>query len=242
MLFARVIKRGTLFAVTALPLALGLSGCFDLSQSVAIGRTGAGQYKVAVSAGGLVGRAMRDNNDAITIGRGHAKNAHVVTRTQSQDGKVTQTSTIAFKSLSDLHLGDDLMSLRVTHRDFFGLGPAHAVFRRTVLVGNVRAAQARQHDMGNDFGHAVLQTMFGDHAYVFAVTVPGSIEKIAPLRIGGHTITPKVTGDFYHGRTITWRMPLADMLSAKMLVFEVEFSAFGTFSDAQSVPDDAAVL
>lgn len=242
MVFAQRIKGALQLAVTALPLALGLSGCFDLSQSVAIGRTGAGQYNVAVSAGGLVGRAMRDNHDAITIGRGNAKDNVVKTQTRSQDGKVTQTSTIAFKSLSDLHLGDDVMSLRVKHRDFWGLGPAHVVFRRTVLVGNARAAQAREHDMGNDLGHDVLQTMFGDHTYVFAVTVPGSIEKIAPLRIGGRTITPKVTGDFYHGHTITWRMPLADMLSAKMLSFEVDFSAFGTFTDAQSVPDGAAVL
>lgn len=240
--FARRIRNGALFAVAALPLTLGLSGCFDLAQSVAIDRTGAGQYKVAVTAGGLVGRAMKDNHSAIGIGRGHAKNNHAVTRTETRDGKVIQTSTIAFKSLSDLRLGDDLMSLRVKGRDFLGLGPAHAVFRRTVLVANVRAEQAREHAMGNNLGHEILQTIFGDHQYVFRVTVPGSVEKAVPVRVGGHTITPHVAGDFYNGHTVTWRMNLADMLVAKRLTFEVDFAALGTFSDTQSVLEDAEVL
>ena len=49
-----------------------------------------------------------------------------------------------------------------------------------------------------------------------------------------------VSGDFYHGHTITWAMPLATLFSAKDLTFEVDYAAWGAFTDAHSQPTGSA--
>jgi hypothetical protein len=218
-------------------LSLGLSGCFDLAQKVEIGRDGAGRYKVAITAGGIVGDALKEK--PVTI----EKHDHAVTTTRETDGKVTQTTVIDFKTLSDLRLSDEVMSLHVLEHSFFGLGPTHVRFRRTFLVGNARKANADRMGEGDDEASTqILAGMFGDHTYTFSVTVPGSILRIAPVRLGGKRIEPQVSGDFYHGHTITWTMPLYRMLSETLLTFEVDFSAYGSFSDVQSAPEAATSL
>ena len=54
------------------------------------------------------------------------------------------------------------------------------------------------------------------------------------LKVDGVEIKPEVTGDFYRGHTIRWRMPLARMLMAREIVFEADFSAIGSFKDVTS--------
>jgi hypothetical protein len=83
-------------------------------------------------------------------------------------------------------------------------------------------------------GRAILSGMFGEHEYSFSVTLPGSIDRIAPLKVNGVEVKPDVSGDFYHGHTIVWRMPLALMLEAKRLDFEADFSALGSFADVRT--------
>lgn len=219
-------------AAIVIALSLALSACFDLTQKVSIGRDGSGHYEIAVTAQGLLGEALKDKHDTVV----DLRHNHARTRTSESNGRVTQTATIDFKSLSELHLSDEALSLTNHGASFFGLGPSHLTFRRTFLVDRARRENSRRDD-DERMGTALAQSIFGDHTYVFSVTVPGSIERIAPLRIGRTTIRPTVTGDFYNGQTITWRMPLYTMLQAKMLTFEVDFSACGSFADAQSVPE-----
>ena len=66
------------------------------------------------------------------------------------------------------------------------------------------------------------------------MTLPGTIDSISPVTIGGVTVKPEVTGDFYSGHTITWRMPLYMMISAHALTYEVEYSAYGFMANAQT--------
>jgi len=47
---------------------------------------------------------------------------------------------------------------------------------------------------------------------------------------------PDDTGDYW-SHTVIWRMPLYTMLQAKLLLFEVDPSAYGFFPDAQSLPE-----
>lgn len=231
------LRQGRL-APPLLVLCVFLTGCFDLAQRVTIDRGGAGHYAVAVSASGLVGEALKDKPVHIDAHDG----AKVVTRITDKDGRVTQTSTIAFKQLSDLKLSDEAISLHVLGHSVFGLGPTHVRFRRTFLVNHARRENAKR--MGNDvnMGSQIMASVFGDHTYVFSVTVPGSILRIAPVKLGGIAVVPAVTGDFYHGHTVTWTMPLYHVLREKMLTFEVDFSAYGSFKDAQSIPKDATAL
>ena len=224
-------------AALIVALSLALSACFDLSQKVAIDRTGSGSYQVTIAAKGIVGEALKEKPADLE------KHDRAVTTTREDNGMVTQTSTVAFKSLADLKLDNELMSLRVLGHGFFGLGPAHVRFRRTFLVGNARRANADRMGDSSDMGSQVLASMFGGHTYSFAVSVPGSILRIAPVKLDDHTVvTPTVTGGFYHGHTVTWTMPLDRMLARKSLTFEVDFSAYGSFSDVQSTPEGAASL
>ena len=209
-------------------IATGLSGCFDLTQKVAIGRDGSGQYQMSLTAEGLMGEALKDG-DILQVRRGH-----VVSNTVIANGHVTRTSSVDFKSLNDLTVPDEAMGVRVLGHELFGLGPTDAVFVRTFLVQNAkRRGEARASDDANN--DALAASIFGDHVYTFSVTLPGSINWIAPVKIGNAVVKPEVTGDYFQ-HTVTWRIPLFSLFTAKRLRFEVGFSAWGSFGDAQSMP------
>jgi hypothetical protein len=218
------------FALSAVLVAVatGLSGCFDLVQHVAIARDGSGQYETAISAQGFVGEALR-NKTADLTGQNRA-----VTTTSDVNGTVTQRSVVDFKSLSNLAFSDQVIDLSVRGHSLFGVGPTEVTFRRSFHVDRARAEHHDDDQQSSAMGRGIAQSILGDHAYVFSVTLPGSIERIAPIVIAGQTIQPQVTGDFYHGNTITWRMPLYLMTMAHALTFEVDFSAYGWFTNVET--------
>jgi len=205
--------------------AFTLSACFDLDQDVAVHRDGSGHYRVAVTAEGELGQAMKTDKRNVL-----APNAAQSAVTVSGN-RVTKTSSVDFASLSALKLDDEQVSLKVLSAGFLGITPSHVRFRYVMRIGHVRRAQP-----GGDEGvsKAVMSGMFGDHHYRFTATLPGSIERIAKVEIGGVEIKPEVSGDFYHGHTVRWQMPLARMLTAQQIVFEADFSAIGAFKDVTS--------
>ncbi len=211
---------------------LALSGCFDLTQKLSIGRGGGGRYETAIAANGLLGEALKDNKSAIAL-----KQNRATTRTVVRDGKVTQTAIIDFKSVADLRLSDESVSLTNHGASWLGLGPSHVTFRRTFLVDRARRQNAPRAAEGDKFGGELAQTMFGDHVYAFSVSVPGSVERANDLHVGRSTIRPQIRSDGLSATTVTWRMPLYALLQAKLLTFEVDFSAYGLFPDAQSLPE-----
>jgi hypothetical protein len=219
--------RGARLAVVLTVASLGLSGCFDLTQDVAISRDGSGHYRIALTAQGIIGEGLKNASIVDT------KHNHAELATTNANGKVTRTALVKFHSLNDLALSSEAMSLTVTGHDFFGLGPAHVAFRDTFHVDQAKKESAQTGE-DSGMGRQIAQSILGDHSYVFSVTVPGSIEHIAPVVIGSDIVQPTVTGDFYHGHTVTWHMPLADLIDAKALRFEVDFVAYGLFGDAQT--------
>lgn len=211
-------------------LSLMLSACFDITQRLSIGRTGAGQYQIAITANGLLGEALKNNRSAIAL-----KHNAVKTRVIAKDGNVTQVATIDFKSLSDLRLSDESLSIANHGRSWFGLGPSHVTFRRTLLVDRARRENVPKTAEEDRFGNELAQTMFGNHTYVFSVTVPGSVDRAPPVRIGKRIVNAQIGGGTLD-RTVTWRIPLFALLQAKLLTFEIDFSAYGSFPDSQSLP------
>jgi len=206
--------------------SLGLTGCFDLAQKVAIHRDASGTYAIAVSADGIVGDGLDRKHADINIDDEiDAKGVTTVTH----DGDVTtQTKTVAFRDLSDLHLGDEKLSLRVIGKD----GDATRVaFHRSFRIDHDRDNR----DDARGFGRDVVHSIFGDHQYTFAVWLPGKIDRIAPVKLGNRAVVPVVWGDAA-GHTIIWKMPLSDMLLDGNIDFDVDFAANGRFRDTQSLP------
>jgi hypothetical protein len=209
-------------------VAVGLSGCFDLVQRVSIARDGSGQYETSISAVGIVGEALR-NKSADLTGQNRA-----VTTTSDVNGNVTQRSVVDFKSLSNLAFSDQYMSVMVRRHSLLGVGPPELTFTRSFHVDRARHEHDEDWQQSGNMGREVAQSILGDHTYVFSVTLPGSIERIAPIVIAGQTVQPQVTGDFYHGHTVTWRMPLYLMTMAHALTFQVDFSAYGWFANVET--------
>jgi hypothetical protein len=202
-----------------------LTGCFDLEQKIALNRDGSGSYEVAVTAEGMIGEAMKKEriiNDA---------KQPVQSETEVKNGFVVHREHMSFTQLSDLSLSDEDVALTVHGRDFFGFGPTHASFRRIVHSADAEKARASSKDKDSE---EALSLLFGNHTYTFSVTLPGSIERIAPVKVAGVTVQPEVTGDFYHGHTITWRMPLHMMFAENNVTFAVDFAAVGSFEDSRS--------
>jgi hypothetical protein len=228
-----ILKYRVIRAALVLACSLSLSGCFDLTQKLSVGRGGGGRYEMAITANGLLGEALKDNKSGIRLKQNNAR-----THTVVHGDKTTQTAVIDFKSLSNLRLSDESLSLTNHGASWFGLGPSHVTFRRTFLVDRARRENAPRQSSDDRFGAELVQTMFGDHVYAFSVSVPGSVERANDLHVGHSTIKPQIRSDGLSAHTVTWRMPLSALLQAKLLTFQVDFSAYGAFPDAQSLPGD----
>ncbi|HEY8948581.1 MAG TPA: hypothetical protein VIM56_06825 [Rhizomicrobium sp.] len=218
----RLISLGAVVACT-----VGLSGCFDLSQKVAIGGDGSGGYQIAVTADGLVGEGIRKHHADMDFD----DDMPMHTRVSVVDGKSVQTSGTAFHDLSDLRLSDETISLHVKGKKLLGLGGTEVNFHRSFHIDSAR----RHHDEDSDdhIGKDILTSMFGDHTYTFSVWLPGSVDHINPIYVGSQEVKPVVTQDG-NGHLITWRMKLTDMFLADELNFDVDFTAHGNFHDTQT--------
>jgi hypothetical protein len=228
MFFAGFLPKRMLPVAVVVAGAAGLSGCFDLEQRVGLHSNGSGTYAVVVAADGIVGDGLEKKPADIDVGDNRAVR-HVVRHGE----RIVETSEVAFKDLSDLKLDDETLSLHVKGKKFLGLGGTEVNFHRSFHVDHAR--RHRENDDDSNLGHDILQSMFGDHTYTFAVWLPGDIEHVAPVRVGDHIVQPVVQSDRY-GHTITWKMKLTDMFLADRLDFDVDFAAHGDFHDTQSGP------
>lgn len=221
------ILRFALVAVTA----CALTGCFDLGQDVTVARDGSGQYTMTIMVEGAMADAIKSAKSGSSDNPLAPNKATV--KTSALNGKVIKTATADFKSFSDLKLKDERMSLKVLDAGFLGITPKLVRFRHSFAVGNARAERSGMSKSDEQMGQQMLAGLLGNHQYSFSVTVPGTIERIAPLNVGGVFIPAEVTGDYWH-HTVTWNMPLTRMIMAKDVVVEVDFSAVGSFADAQT--------
>jgi hypothetical protein len=228
--FAIFAPKKLLSVGAVIACAVGLSGCFDLGQKVAIGRDGSGGYAISVAADGIVGDGLRQHHAKIDVG-----GQQLASRIAVVDGKTVQTSGTAFHDLSDLRLGDETISLHVKGQKMLGLLGTQVEFHRSFNIDRARHRNMDDDDNGN-LGHDILTSMFGDHTYTFSVWLPGTIDHINPVMIGDQEVKPTVTQDG-DGHTVTWRMKLADMFLANELDFDVDFTAHGNFHDAQTQYD-----
>lgn len=219
-----MVSRGT--TVVLAVAVIGLSGCFDVVQKVGIGRDGSGRYQVAASGEGVVGDALK--NEKLVNRQNHA-----VMTTSDVNGQVTRMATVDFNALSDLAFSDETMGLNVTSRDFFGLGPSHVAYTARLMIGKAKSENPRT-AAANDIGEGVAKAVLGDHTYTFSVTVPGDVERALPITLGDTTYQPTIVGDFYNGRAVTWRLPLYALVGAQTIDFEVDFWAWGFFSNTKS--------
>ena len=217
--------RDAFVAMVLAVAGVGLSGCLDLVQTVSVDRTGAGRYQISATAQGFVGEALK--NEKLVN-----KQNHAVMATTTANGKVTRMATVDFKSLSDLAFSDETMNLTVKSRDLFGLGPSHVAFVTNVMIDKAKH-ENQQAAAADNVGEEVAQSILGDHTYVFTATVPGSVEYASPVTLGKDIYQPVVTGDFF-GHTVTWKIPLYALVSSQAIHFEVDFWAWGTFTDTKS--------
>lgn len=202
---------------------LALTGCFDLDQKLALNRDGSGLYEVTLTADGMIGEALKNE---VLISEGKGK---VVRETEIVNGHAVHRERIAFANLSDVGLADEDVAVTVHGNNLFGLLPKSANFRRVVHSADVRNEKSPE----DKDDSAALAAVFGQHMYTFSVSLPGSIDRVEPLKVGGTIVRPEITGDFFR-HTVTWRMPLYMMFAEDEVVFSVDFSAYGTFSDARS--------
>ena len=227
--FALFVPKRLVSLGAVVACAIGLSGCFDLGQKVAIGRDGSGGYAVSVAADGIVGDGLRKD---------HAKfdtdeDMPMVTRIAVIGDKTVQTSGTAFHDLSELRLDDETISLHVKGQRLLGLAGTEMNFHRSLNIGNARKHHLDSDDDGG-MGKDILTSMFGDHTYTFSVWLPGSIDHINPVMVADHEVKPTITQDG-DGHTITWRMKLTDMFMSDEMDFDVDFTAHGNFHDTASV-------
>ncbi|MDE2463027.1 MAG: hypothetical protein KGO02_04855 [Alphaproteobacteria bacterium] len=216
--------------VTCVSLALSLGGCFDIHQSLQVNRDGGGSYAVSVTAQGLVGEALAEK----PLRMSGLPSAEIFV--DRMHGQVRQTTRVRFTGLDKLKLPDETISLRVLGHSFFGLGPAHVQLRQTLLLANARRMILAMTGQSSSSVAPGMVGRFQKDVYVFSVTLPGSVLRANPLKLDRYRIVPTIRGNFWNGHTVTWRVPLVLLLDRSILRFDVEFSAYGHFTDVVSLP------
>src|ERR1700742_3343313 len=68
MNFALFAPKKLLSVGAVIACAVGLSGCFDLGEKVAVGRDGSGGYALSIAADGIVGDGLRKKPSKVDIG------------------------------------------------------------------------------------------------------------------------------------------------------------------------------
>src|SRR5277367_5772225 len=111
--FAQLLPTRALTAVVVAGTAVGLSGCFDLTQKVAVHQGDSGTYDVEIAAQGIVGDALADKHHHVDIG----DDDEGVTHVQRKGDVTVRTTEFAFKDLGGLKLGDETMNLRVKGKE-----------------------------------------------------------------------------------------------------------------------------
>ncbi|HWA89769.1 MAG TPA: hypothetical protein VG889_07030 [Rhizomicrobium sp.] len=230
--FAGFLGKRGLFVAVAGVTAVGLSGCFDFEQRVALHRDGSGTYAQQVAADGMVGRAIDRKHGDIDFDDDDDAGGVRVLRVAHRDGKTLQISERRFHDFSDLKLGDETLGLHVKGKT--ADGETEVNFRREFQINHARH---RHDDDAKGFGRDVLETMFDGHTYKFAVWLPGRIEHIAPVRVAGREVHPTVWADAT-GHTVMWKMDLSDAFLADTVAFDVDFAAKGEFHDTKSRPGE----
>src|ERR1700742_1290575 len=180
MSFAGFLPKRVLPVAVVVVSAAGLSGCFDLQQNMAVRRNGSSTYAIAVTAEGMVGKALNKHNADIDLN--DDGDNHAVTHITRNGDKVTQVSEVVFRDLSDLKFGDEKTSMHVLGKNDSG---TQVNFHRTFQIDHAR--KDRDED-DEGFGRDVLHSIFGDHTYTFTVWLPGTVQRIAPLRVNDQIV------------------------------------------------------
>jgi hypothetical protein len=212
------------FAVLAATACL-LTACFDMDQKISINSDGSGTYEMAISAEGPIGDALKkDTKDSNNMFGSQGKESTTV-----KGDKVTKSVHRDFRSLNDIALKDEEVSIHYLHPTWWGWGPTHLRFLRVFNIDASRTGQSGGPDPNDPQAKAAMAAIFAGHTYAFTLTLPGSIESAQPLNVNGTEVKPEINGG-----TIVWRMPLSTLMGAKKLVFDVEFSSSSVVPDAKT--------
>ena len=190
-------------AALLLAVSVGLSGCFDLTQKVAIDRSGAGPLpgrdrRARARRCGAEGKARHLRQRTAQHGH-HDHRREERPRHPDHRPSPSRASRIC-------RLSDEVISLRVLGRSLLRARPRPCPLpphlpRRQCAPRQCRTASAAVTRWARRSWPVSVRR---PHLHVLAVTLPGSILRIAPVKLGDALVVPTVTGDFYHGHTVTW--------------------------------------
>ncbi len=198
----------------ALAGALVLGACFDIEQRVVVRDNGSGSISIrVVTEDVLPDSAGLQQMLNTTVGP-------VRMRDYSEDGQFIHEEDLDFSSLSEVSLQDDAITLDIRDRTLWGAGPTRATLTRTL------SAPGR-----NDDALGLVRMALRGHTYVYSMTVPGLIESIEPVLIGGLQAPAERSGN-----TVTWRIPLEALIGVETITFTIKFTTFGALTAAKTKP------
>ena len=204
MLHALARRAGAGIRIVAALASFTLAGCFDLEQDLTVKGSGAGSFVVTLRMDPTFKDALQNET---MLG---AQKAPVEVTRAVKDGQYVQTERVTFNSLSELELPNETLSIVSNGAELFGVGP-----KDLTLTRKIENAGADSNSSG------MMRTVFADRTYTFKASLPGWIGKAYPLTIGDEQIAPQVNGS-----TVSWQIPMSKAITAKELVYKVDFYAF----------------
>ena len=202
MLHQRYLERCLSRLAVLCGAATLLAGCFDVQLGLKLHNDGSGAVTTRI----ILSKEM---TDMAAAGRSKPMPAllgkdkrNVRTTSEIHNGQLVTEETVGFARLSDVPLSDDNIEVTNLGRTFFG-----------AVRSRIRWSLESTHSNPNAGDMKGMAAFLAGHTFTLSMDIPCHVEKASDVSINGISMAPSVHGDWMHGSTVRWQVPLATLFA-----------------------------
>lgn len=206
-----------------LVMAFSLAGCFDIQFDVTLHSDGSGNIRTTAEMSKELSGLMQMDKDK----KGKTKdrdlsilaknNKNVAVETSVKGGRVTAIERKAFKSLSDLSLGETRLEVVDLGRSFPGVDRTRVRWLSSADFKGMSKDNPEARD-------PMILNFFKGYAYALTLRLPCNVTNANEMKLGTVTVKPEIAKRWNNESTVKWTVPMDALLAAESgpPVFEVE--------------------
>ena len=186
-----------------------ISGCIDIEEKVQINPNGSGTLSINVIVDPMLAEELKKQRFLDIPGK------QVLIKNIIRGEKFYHIESTHFRSLGELKMVDEIISIAVTKKGFMGLGENEAIF---------------EHFMNFSESSKEDAALMVGHYFNYTVELPGRIKKAYPAILNEIEVEPEIKEN-----RVVWNIPLDLFIKSGRAFFRAAFKGKFNFpSDIQS--------
>lgn len=210
----KIIKTIFIYGV----FAVFVSGCIELEEKVTLREDGSGTLmRTIITTNPMIMKMLKKESFNLEGMKVHVKNV-------IKQKKLYHYQWIDFKSISELSIKGEILSLSVKKRGLFEFGKKAATFKHVIAIEEPPKPSGESFEASDESSERykfILLGMLKDVYFNYILEVPGKIKDVYSLKVGGVEIEPSVKGNL-----VTWGIPVILLLDAvgKPILVKTDFA------------------